>query len=106
VMCSGNETGVGPGRLLLERVLPLAVLVLAVVAVPVMVFSRSGLPRLNSLRRERLEAQEQISRLAREIGELRAKVESIRRDPAAVERVARDQLGLVRQTEVVFQFDP
>ena len=96
----------GPRRLLLERVLPLAVLALATVAVPVMVFSRSGLPRLNSLMRERLQAQDQISRLTREIGELRAKVENIRRDPAAVERVARDQLGLVRRTEVVFQFEP
>ncbi|MCK6592584.1 MAG: septum formation initiator family protein [Polyangiaceae bacterium] len=28
----------------------------------------------------------------------------LRDDPSAVERIARDDLGLVRQTEVVFQF--
>ena len=94
----------GPGQLLLERILPLAVLGLALVAVPVMMFSRSGLPRLNALRHERAEAQEQTSRLTQQIHELRAAVERVRHDPAAVERVARDQLGLVRQTEVVFQF--
>jgi cell division protein FtsB len=42
--------------------------------------------------------------LAQEIRELRAEVRQIKQDPAAVERVARDELGLVRQTEVVFQF--
>jgi cell division protein FtsB len=83
----------------------LAVLILALVAVPVMMFSRSGLPRLNGLREERAEAQQQISRLSQRIRELRAAVDRARQDPAAVERVARDQLGLVRQTEVVFQFD-
>ena len=96
---------VGPGRLVLERILPLAVLALALVAVPVMMFSRSGFPRLNALRQERSQAQLQISRLSQRIRELRAAVERARQDPEAVERVARDQLGLVRQTEVVFQFD-
>lgn len=90
---------------MLDRVLPLAVLVLAVVAVPVMMFSSSGFPRLNALRRERLQAQQQTARLTQEIHELRAAVDRIRRDPAAVERAGRDQLGLVRRTEVVFQFE-
>jgi cell division protein FtsB len=31
-------------------------------------------------------------------------VARLRDDPAALERIARDDLGLVRQTEVVFQF--
>ncbi len=90
--------------ILLERALPLGILATAVVAVPVMIFSSSGLNRLSSLRAERTRADQEISRLTQQISELRAEVKHIKSDPAAVERVARDELGLVRQTEVVFQF--
>jgi cell division protein FtsB len=91
-------------QLLAERILPLAILGLAVVAVPWMMLSSSGLHRLSSLQEQKSAADEEISRLAQEIRQLRAEVHRIKNDPAAVERVARDELGLVRQTEVVFQF--
>ena len=35
---------------------------------------------------------------------LRIEVRRLRDDPAAVERIARDELGMVRKSEVVFQF--
>jgi cell division protein FtsB len=91
-------------RLLVERALPLGILALAVTAVPILVFSPSGLERLTNLRRERAEAEMEVARLNQEIRQLRAEVQRIKQDPAAVERVARDELGLVRQTEIVFQF--
>ncbi len=91
-------------RLFLERILPIAILVLAVVAVPAMIFSPSGLDRLQRLRREKDLADQEVSRLSQEIRQLRAEGGRIKSDPRAVERVARDELGLVRQTEVVFQF--
>ncbi len=90
--------------LLPERWLPLGLLLVAVSAVPASVVSPSGLPRLRHLEQERLRTEEQISRLSQEISELRAEVEQIKSDPAAVERVARDELGLVRPNEFVFQF--
>ena len=89
----------------IERGLPLGILALAIIAVPVMIFSRAGLPRLNNLREERVEAQREVSRLAQEIRELRVQVHEIKFELRAVERAARDQLGLVRQTELVFQFE-
>lgn len=90
--------------LFVERVLPLALLGLAAVSVPVMILSPMGLSRLNGLREEKRQAEEEISRLGAEIRELRSEVQRIKKDPAAVERAARDELGLVRATEVVFQF--
>jgi len=90
---------------LAERGLPLGVLALAVLAVPVLLFSSSGFPRLDALQREKIEAQREASKMVQEIHELRAEVERMRAQPEAVEQVARDRLGLVRQTEVVFQFD-
>jgi cell division protein FtsB len=87
-----------------QRVLPLSVLALAAVSVPILVLSPTGLPRLRNLEDERQRANDEISRLGSQINALRAEVARIKTDPAAVERAARDELGLVRTTEVVFQF--
>ncbi|HKY35990.1 MAG TPA: septum formation initiator family protein [Polyangiaceae bacterium] len=87
-----------------QRVLPLAVLAVAIVSVPVLVLSPTGLPRLRNLEEERQRVSVEISRLGSQITALRAEVARIKTDPAAVERAARDELGLVRTTEVVFQF--
>jgi cell division protein FtsB len=84
--------------------LPLAVIATAAISVPAMALSRGGLARLDALREERSRADQDAARLAREIERLRAEVRRIKEDPAYVERAARDELGLVRQTEVVFQF--
>jgi cell division protein FtsB len=84
--------------------MPLAVLGVAAISVPMMMLSATGLPRLQGLREEKVRADEEVSRLSQQIWELRAEVARIKDDPAAVERAARDELGLVRRTEVVFQF--
>ena len=84
--------------------MPLAVLATAAISVPMLMLSATGLPRLQGLREEKVRADEELSRLSQQIWELRAEVARIKDDPAAVERAARDELGLVRRTEVVFQF--
>ncbi len=90
--------------LVLERVLPPSILVMAVVGAPVMIFSPEGLPRLRGLERELGQVEEETAELGREIEALRGRVQRLRDDPTAVERIARDNLGMLRQTEVVFQF--
>lgn len=84
--------------------MPLAVLAIAAISVPMLMLSATGLPRLQGLRAEKVRADDEVSRLSQQIWELRAEVAKIKDDPAAVERAARDELGLVRKTEVVFQF--
>lgn len=91
-------------RALVQRVLPVGVLALALLGVPWLLFASSGISRLDRLRVERETAELEISRLGKQIEELRVQVQDIKHDPDAVERVARDQLGLVRRTEVVFHF--
>ncbi|CAN94072.1 putative septum formation initiator protein [Sorangium cellulosum So ce56] len=88
----------------LERTLPIAVLIVAVVGAPIMIFSPQGLPRLRELERELADVEEENAELGRQIEALRGKVARLRDDPTAVERIARDNLGFVRQSEVVFQF--
>lgn len=87
-----------------ERVLPLTMLGLAVIGVPVMILAPEGLPRLRALEKELGEVHGENQEIRRALDELRREVQQLRDDPAAVERIARDELGLVRQTEVVFQF--
>lgn len=88
----------------LDHWLPLALISAALVSVPLQVFAQNGLSQLRHLEAERARTSEQELLLSQDISQLRAEVERIKSDPSAVEQVARDELGLVRPTEVVFQF--
>lgn len=84
-------------------VLPLGILAVAVIGVPVLVFEPQGLPRLRALERD-LEQVEAENRAAeREIHRLRTQVKLLKDDLAAVEKVARQELGLIRKSEIVLQ---
>lgn len=90
--------------LLIERALPIGLLLVALVGAPLMIFSRDGMPRLEAVDKELSSVDRDNTELTREIQVLRARVARLRDDPAAVEQLARDELGLIRQSEVVFQF--
>jgi cell division protein FtsB len=87
-----------------ERILPISILAMAAIGVPVMMLAPQGIPRLRSLSHELSQVQGENADLRRQIQELRGRVQHLREDPVAVERIARDELGLVRASEVVFQF--
>ncbi len=87
-----------------ERALPIAILTVAATSVPVMILRPEGLARMRSLQRELDQAHEENAQLTREVDGLRAEVQGLRDDPKAVEKIARDELGLIRKSEIVFQF--
>jgi cell division protein FtsB len=89
----------------LLRGLPLAVLTVALIAVPVLVLEPQGMPRMRALEKELSGVQGENAELRRDVARLRTDVKDLRENPAAVERIAREQLGLIRKSEVVFQFD-
>jgi cell division protein FtsB len=89
---------------MLERLVPLGMLLVAAISVPVMLWSPSGLARLDALRGQREALGGEVARLEREIERLRFQAENIKKSPSSIERVARDELGLVRRTELVMQF--
>ncbi len=99
-----HHRGVSRSTLILERVLPIGILAVALIGAPVMIFSPEGLPRMRAVEKELGDVNDDNAQLRREIESLRGNVARLRDDPAAIERIARDNLGLVRQTEVVFQF--
>jgi cell division protein FtsB len=94
-----------PAAAVLERTLPIGMLTLALVAVPVLVLQPAGLPRLRALQKELDAVNAENDELRRDVLRLRVEVRDLRDDPAAVERIARDQLGMVRKSELVFQFN-
>lgn len=93
-------------RAALQRALPLIVLALGVVGMPALLLSSGGLQRLERLKAERETVKLEISRLSKRIEQLRSGSQAAKSEPAAVERSARDELGLIRRTEIVFHFEP
>lgn len=89
----------------LLRGLPLAVLTVSLVAVPILVLQPQGMPRMRALETELKGVETENTELRRDVGHLRTEVKDLRENPKAVERIAREQLGLVRKSELVFQFE-
>jgi cell division protein FtsB len=76
----------------------------AMVSVPLRILSEEGLPRYRRLQAQLTQMRGANVTKADSIERLNREVESLRNDPAAIERIARDELGLVKPGEVIFQF--
>jgi cell division protein FtsB len=87
-----------------QRALPIAILALAVVGAPILIFEPEGLPRMRRMSHELSDVNAENVELRRNVARLRVQVDDLRTDPSAVERIARNELGLVRKNEIVFQF--
>ncbi|MFT3925974.1 MAG: septum formation initiator family protein [Myxococcales bacterium] len=90
----------------MAKLLPFGLLVFAVFAVPLRILSEEGLPRYRKLSAQLTRIQADNVALNKSIKQLSEDVEGLRSDPRAVERIARDELGLLREGEVLFQFAP
>ncbi len=91
-------------RNFLYRGLPLALLCFGGLSTAWLSFSQGKFGQIEKLKSEHKSVQLEISRLTKRIEFLSARAEALKSDPVAAERAARDQLGLVRQTEVVYHF--
>ena len=96
--------GQSPGVRPTAAVLPFSLMVMAIMTVPTLVLDEQGLPRYRKLRAELGELRDSNEQLVREIASLKGEIEALRSDPSYVERIARDELGMVRAEELVFQF--
>ncbi len=68
--------------------------------------ARNGLPRLLSLRDRAEGLRGDLWALQADRTDLRREVKSLRFDPLAVERLARERLGLVRPGDLVIRLGP
>jgi len=88
---------------LVEQLLPIVVLATALIGAPMLIFSKEGLPRLRAVEKELQMVEQENAQFKRDTEALRGRVKCFRDDPVAIEQLARADLGLVRQSEVVFQ---
>lgn len=84
--------------------LPAGLLLAAAIFVPLRVFDHRGLARIDRLKTE-LEGLEDTNRqLRRENDGLRMQIQAFHSDPGYVEKIARDELGMVGPEEIIYQF--
>ena len=83
-----------------------ALLVVALGYIPYHLYARSGLARTIELRRDLRSLRARNAQLAADNERLSREAEALRVDPAALERVARAELGWVRPGEIVVDLGP
>jgi len=84
--------------------LPAVLLLAAAIFVPLKIFDHKGLARIDRLQTE-LEGLGDINRqLKRENDEIRMQIQSFHSDQGYVEKIARDELGMVGPEEIIYQF--
>ena len=65
-----------------------------------------GLVKYFKMRRTHHQLQEEIQQVSDENKKIEDEIHALRSDPAKIEQLARERLGLVRPGEVVYQFQP
>ena len=70
------------------------------------IFGTHGLIAMRHSQSEAKEVQQQISQIAAENQRLEEQVKALKSDPAAIEHIAREDLGLARPGEHIFKLPP
>jgi cell division protein FtsB len=70
------------------------------------VFGVSGMLRIRAIQGEIAAAEHEIAALRAQAEKLTATVDLLRNDPAYIEKLAREEHGLVREGETVLKFPP
>ena len=67
------------------------------------VFGAHGLMAMHRSKTKMREVQAQIEQLDKENQDLQQKIHQLKTDPSAIEKIARDRMGLARPGELIFQ---
>jgi cell division protein FtsB len=70
------------------------------------VFGAHGLIAMRRSMREAAQVQKEINLMNEENRQLEERVKSLKTDPSAVERIAREEMGLARPGEYIFKIQP
>jgi cell division protein FtsB len=67
------------------------------------IFGTHGVLAMRRSQREAIQIQQEIKRLDEKNRELQEHVKALKTDPAAIERIAREEMGLARPGELIFK---
>lgn len=70
------------------------------------IFGTHGLIAMRKSQKEAKQVQQEITRLDQENQKLEEHVRALKSDPAAIERIAREEMGLARPGEYIFKLPP
>lgn len=70
------------------------------------VFGTHGVLAMHHSEKQAAELRNQIHQLDQENRKLQDRVERLKTDPAAIERIAREEMGLARPGEMIFPLPP
>lgn len=70
------------------------------------VFGNHGVLAMRRSQQEAREVERQIDQINQENRELEARVKALKTDPQAIERIAREEMGLARPGEYIFKIPP
>ncbi|SRR6266404_4006074 len=82
-----------------------AILALALICIGLLVreiFGDHGYISLRRQRRDLQTLQQQVQRLQQENRQLESQIKALKSDPNAIEKLAREQMGLARPGEIIF----
>ena len=85
---------------------PWLVLIIVAVTIVAAATGDQGLIRLFELRSDYARILGQNGELQADNARLEAEVKELREDPEAIEKIAREELGMVKQDEIVYQLSP
>ncbi len=89
----------------MRKFAPIVLISLAALVLGLTVFGADGLAKLQELRAS-LEAQEtKNAQSRRQVGSVKEEVDALQHQPRALERLARDELGMARPGEFIFIFE-
>ena len=70
-----------------------------------LIFGDMGIIRHRELRNTKVRLEKQIKEVAEENGQLRSQIKSMKEDPFYPEKHAREDFGLAKPDEYIFQYD-
>src|SRR5579872_4197643 len=70
------------------------------------IFGTHGLIAMRRSQREATQVQKEISQINEENRQLEERVRALKSDPEAIERIAREEMGLARPGEYIFKLPP
>jgi cell division protein FtsL len=88
----------------LPRRLPIVPVLLALLLLGFALFGDRGILRALQAGRQKAALQEEVRQLEEANAELRQEIESLRNDRRYLEAIARKELGMVKDDELVYQF--
>ncbi|RMD88237.1 MAG: septum formation initiator family protein [Candidatus Dadabacteria bacterium] len=89
----------------MKRVIALVVLSIGLLATAHFIAGKEGLQKLELLRDALEKRRAYNAKLKKDVMKLRREIYNIQNDPRALEKVARERLGMARPNELIFLFE-